>query len=321
MRLKWILFALALVLPLVITSPYVMGQLILVWMWATVVTQWNLVFGVAGIFSLAHLAVFAVGAYVTAMVGLYWGWSLWAAMWVGAGAAVLFSLLIGVACLRLRGAYVALLTMAVAQVLYLVITTDTSCFMQGEFSCSSFSGGARGLSEYGNFGFTELLGYERREWGHYFLALGIFFSAFAFSNWVTKGPMGLAFKALRDNEAYAASRGVDLFKTQLAIFCVSAVFTGLAGAFYAGYFRVVGPNILYNNQLLFALSMLIIGGLGYPWGAMIGVVALMLTDEVLKELVEWRVGGLGMVLILGTILLPDGIAGAWNRWRKPERET
>jgi len=312
---RWAWLLPAGVVPFVLDSPYFMGQLVIMWIWATVVCQWNLVFGVAGIFSLAQLAVFAVGAYAAAMTGLYLGWSFWLAMLVGAAASVVFSLLIGLACLRLRGAYVALLTIAVAQVLYLVITTDTSCVLQNAFTCASLTGGPRGLTDFGDFGFSSLLGYRWRMHGHYFLAMLIFSAAMVFSSHVMNGPMGLAFRALRDNEAYARSRGVQLFKTQLKVFTVSAVFTGLAGAFYAGYFRVVGANILSTNQLLFVLSMLILGGLGRPWGAFMGVIALMIIDEGLKELVDWRLGGLGLTLILGTLLLPEGIAGAWEQLR------
>ena len=75
-----VLFAAALLYPLLNPGNYVLSQVALLFIWAAVVTQWNLVFGIAGILSLGHMAIFAIGGYATAMVGLYWHWSLWAAL-------------------------------------------------------------------------------------------------------------------------------------------------------------------------------------------------------------------------------------------------
>ena len=140
-----VVLALAIAMPFILPGRYLIGQFTLFFIWATVVTQWNLVFGVAGIFSLAQMAIFAFGGYVTAMLGLYGGWNLWAALPFGAIGALLFSLIVGLACLRLRGPYVALLTLAIAQVMYLLIITDTACFYMGGCSCR-FTGGTRGFA-------------------------------------------------------------------------------------------------------------------------------------------------------------------------------
>ena len=93
----------AVILPFLGVSRYILTQMTLFFIWAGVVTQWNLVFGVAGIFSLAQMAVFAIGGYAAAMLGLYLNWSLWGAAPVGALLAVVFSALVGAATLRLRG--------------------------------------------------------------------------------------------------------------------------------------------------------------------------------------------------------------------------
>ena len=299
----------AIIIPFVFPTRYVVGQLTIFFLWATVVSQWNLVFGVAGIFSLAQMAIFAMGGYVTGMLGLYLGWPLWISMFFGGFAAVIFSVLIGVACLRLRGAYVALLTLAIAQTMYLLIITDTACFMRTGVTCRNFTGGTRGLAQFGDFGFREILPYKYMAFGDYFLALVVLIFAVAFSIFVIRSPIGLAFRALRDNQTCAEVRGVSKFKYQLLIFSSSAFFTGLAGAVYAGHFRVMGANTLYLNLLLFLLSMLIIGGVGRVWGPILGAAALMLVDEVLKEFVDWRLAGLGLILVVFIVLLPKGLAG------------
>lgn len=313
-----VLVALA-VIPFLGPSRYLVGQLILFFLWGTVVTQWNLVFGVGGIFSLAQMALFAFGGFVTGMIGLYLGWSLWAALPLAGFGSVLFSLLIGLACLRLRGPYVALLTLAIAQVMYLLIITDTDCFYMEGVTCRNFTGGTRGLAKYGDFGFREMLG-GKWMYGHYYMGLVMLALSTVMSIAIIRGPLGLAFRALRDNPAYAVARGLDRFKYQLFVFAMSAFFTGIAGGVYAGHFKVIGANVLYLSLLLFLLAMMIVGGMGRVWGPILGAAALMLADEGLKDYVEWRNIGLGIVIALFAMLWPQGIVGAietgWARLRR-----
>ena len=313
-----VLVAIAATVPFLFPVRYIITQMTLLFIYAIVVTQWNLVLGVAGIFSLAQMALFACGAYATAMLGLYLDWSLWAAMPAGAMIAVVVGLLIGLACLRLKGPYVALLTLAIAQVAYLVIITDTDCFIRTETRCEPFTGGASGLRRFGDLGLREWLG---RDWiiGNYFVGLGLLVAAMAFSVAVARGPLGLAFRALRDNLGYARSRGISQFKYQLIVFALSAFFTGLAGAFYAAHFKSVGPTIFSFSLLLLLLAMIVVGGLGTIWGPIVGATLVMFADEGLREVQDFRTLGLGLTLALFVLLLPDGLTGTASRllarWR------
>ena len=148
-----------------------MSQVILLFIWASIVTQWNLVFGVAGIFSLAQMAVFTMGGYTAAMLSLYMGWSLWITSFLGALMAVLVSGIIGATTIRLRGAYVALLTIGFAVVMQVLILTDSDCFFYRGVTCYNFTGGSSGLSQFGDFGFRDWLGYKKSLVGKYYLAL------------------------------------------------------------------------------------------------------------------------------------------------------
>jgi branched-chain amino acid transport system permease protein len=293
-----ILLAVAAVIPFLGPSRYHMGQLTLFFIWATVVSQWNLVFGVAGVFSLAQMAIFAFGGFATGMMGLYLGWSLWAALPVAAFGAVLFSILIGLACLRLRGAYVALLTLAISQVMLLLIETDTACFTMEGVTCRNFTGGSRGLYGFGDFGFRELLGRQNYARGDYYLSLILLMLATGFSFVIIRSPLGFAFRALRDNPEYGVSRGLNQFKYQLLVFAMSAFFTGLAGGVFAG------------------------------WGPILGTALVMLADEGMKDFVEIRNLGYGALIIVFVVLLPQGVAGTieqvWGRgkrWLGGPRET
>ncbi len=302
------LAALLILVPLFIGTRYIITQMTLFFIWAVVVTQWNLVLGVGGIFSLAQMALFAIGAYATAMLGYYFAFPILVAMPLAGLVTVFASMVIGLACLRLRGPYVALLTLAIAQVIYLIVVNDTACFTNPPSGCLPLFGGVRGFSKFGDLGFRSLFG---SKWyvAHYYVGLGLALIALIFSIAIIHGPLGLAFKALRDNPGYAMSRGISKFKYQLWVFGLSAFFTGLAGAFYATQFGVVGPVVFSLSALLFLMSMIVVGGMGTIWGPLLGAAVLMLADEGMREFGDWRDIGLGVILTMFVIFLPKGLAG------------
>lgn len=308
----------AIALPLLVPGRYIVTQSTLLFVWAIVVVQWNLVLGVGGIFSLAQMALFAAGAYATAMLGFYWKWPMLLAIPAGGVVTVVVSLVVGLACLRLKGPYVALLTLAVAQVMYVLIVNDTDCFTTTG-GCMPLFGGVRGIGQFGDIGLRALF---PSKWyiAHYYVALALLAVAIAFSVVVIRGPLGLAFRALRDNPGYAMSRGISRFKYQLWIFGVSAFFTGIAGGFYAVHFRVVGPSVFSFQLLLFLIAMIVVGGLGSIWGPLLGAVLLMFADEAMKEFSDYRNIGLGLLLAVFVIAWPNGIVGWIDTLRQRRRE-
>lgn len=303
-----IFLLLAIAAPFVIESRYLLGQVILGLFWASVAVQWNLLFGYAGVFSLGQMAVFAVGGYGTAMLAHYLDWNIFIAIGGGAVVATVFSALVGLACLRLQGVYVALLTFAIAQVIYLLIVTDTSCFEMVATSCRQFTGGATGFARFGDFGTRQLL---RGDWlmGNYAIVLVCFLLSLLASWIILHGPMGLAFKALRDNPAYAVARGINRFHTQLLVFGISAFFTGLTGGLYATHFQAIGPGIFSMSSLLFILAITVVGGVGSFWGPVVGTVVLMVADELMREAGQFRTIGLGLIIAAAVVLLPQGLVG------------
>lgn len=298
----------AVALPLFVDSRYVLGQVVLALFYATIASQWNLLFGFSGIFSLAQMAIFAFGGYVTAMLCFYFGWDVWAALLPGALAAVVFSLIVGVACLRLTGVYVALLTLAIAQTMYLLIVTDTECFTMVGSICRQFTGGAVGFARFGDLGTRALL---KGQWliGNYAIIATLFALTMLFTYVVVKSPIGLAFKALKDNPGYAVARGVNRFQAQLLVFGISAFFTGLAGGLYAAHFQAIGPGILSLSQLMFIIAITVVGGVGTFWGPLVGTVVLVAADELMREAGEFRTLGLGLIITLSIILMPRGLVG------------
>ena len=315
------LVAVLVAIPCAVESRYVLGQVILALFLSTVASQWNLLFGYAGVFSLGQMAIFGFGGYATAMLCVYGGLALWVAIPLGALAAVALSLVVGVACLRLSGVYVALLTLAIAQALYLLIVSDTDCFTMVGSACRQLTGGAVGFARFGDLGTRAWL---KSRWmvGDYAIASGLFGVTMLATYAVIHSPVGLAFRALKDNPGYAVARGVDRFQAQLLVFGLSAFFTGLAGGFYAGHFQAISPAILSLSQLLFIIAATVVGGVGSFWGPVVGTVVLMLADEAMREAGSFRTLGLGLIIAAAIVLMPTGLVGRigdLGRWWRARR--
>lgn len=310
--LALISFSMALI-PLTGRSNYFLGQATLYLIWAAVATQWNLVLGVAGIMSIGNLALFAAGGYTVALLGLYFGTSPWASLPIAALAGLLMALLMGLATLRLRGAYTVVVTLAISMVIYQLIITDVECFRRIGATCYSLTGGSRGLTRFGDFGFTQMFGFGAAAWGNYFLALTLLVLCMIVSITVVHSPYGRAFQGLRDNEQAARARGIRIEKFQLIVFAAAGLLTGLAGAVYAGTQRTFGPQLLAFPTLLFLLSIMIVGGRGRLWGPVLGALCLALVQENLTGFAQWQGSIYAVLLILILILAPSGLAGGLAR--------
>lgn len=300
--------AMALV-PAFIAQRYFLGEIIIFMLWASVAVQWNVLTGHAGVFSLGQMLLFAIGAYAVAMTTTYLGISPWLAMPIGAVAAAIAALLIGLACLRLAAAYVALLTFAMSYMVYVLIITESNCFTNVGGGCQRFFGGTTGFSRFEDLGFRQML---RGNWmyGNYYVVLAVFALSFVASIIVIHGRLGLAFRALSDSPVYAAARGLHRTKFRLIAFVITAFFTGLTGAAYAVHFRAAGPSLFDFSTLLFILAMVIVGGLKSTWGPVFGALLMMALVEVAKEMGDIRNTVIGVVLVLFVVLMPRGIAGA-----------
>ena len=321
LAIGFVILAALIVLPMLSPGRYILGQVTLMFIWGGVVINWNLVFGVAGIYSLAQMAVFLVGGYTVALLGFYWETSLWVSAWLGAILAGLISVVIGAATLRLRGPYVMLLTLAIAVVIQKLIQSDVECFFYEGNLCYPLSGGPRGLARFGNFGFRDWLGYKNGPLGTYYLGLLLAMISTIFAFAIIKSPFGSAFRALRDNQPLAASRGINRVKYQILVFGLSGFFTGLMGVLYAGHFRVIGSNMLDFELLLFLFTMLAVGGLGTRWGPIIGAITIMFANELMKEFGEWRMVAFGTITVFFMVAFRQGIVGLVDSiWRQRGRQ-
>jgi branched-chain amino acid transport system permease protein len=299
-------------LPLVITERYMLGEIIVFFIWAMVAMNWNVLMGHAGVFSLAQLLFFACGAYGVAMSVTFLELSVWQAIPLAATFSAGAALLVGMACLRLTGAYVALLTYAIAATVHILIITETECFTLVRNNCQQLFGGSTGFSRFDDFGFRPLL---RGNWvlGHYYVVLAAFALTIVAVVVIIHGRLGLAFRAIRDNVGYASSRGIDRKTYQVAAFAITAFLTGLAGGVYAAHYRFAGPSLFEFSTLMFVLAMVVVGGLGSTWGPLVGTGVILIVVEVSKEMGDARNLILGLALILFVMFLPKGLADGASR--------
>ena len=220
-----VLLALPWVLTNFSTGRFALHLLILFFVWGIVTQSWNLILGVGGIFSFAQVAFFVIGGLASGAAAQQLGLSPFITIWFAPIAATIAALIIGLPSLRLRGPYVVLLTLAFAELVRNFATQGPKWI----------AGGGYGLRDVPKFGFEDMLGTSTGRVAYYYIALLIFMIT-TYVIWrIFHSPIGMSFRALRDSETYATSRGVDPFRFKMLLFALSAFFTGLAGGFLVHY--------------------------------------------------------------------------------------
>ena len=298
----------ALLLPWLITQfnggRFILHLIILFFGWGIVVQCWNLIMGVSGIYSFGQVALFAVGGWTTAVLTTHFGWSPWLSIWLAPISTVIAALIIGLPTLRLRGIYVVLLTLAFHELLRNFTTTGPKII----------SGGGYGLKTVPKLGFENWLGGGMDKVLYYYVGL-IFFVITTYAIWrILHSPVGMAFRALRDSETYAVSRGVDPFRFKLLLFAFSAFFTGLAGGFLTHYQGSISPSLFNFGILINLLAMIVIGGWGSFWGPIVGTALLTILPEALRAVKTYRNLSLGLALVFIVVLVPQGLGPLITKW-------
>lgn len=289
---------------MLITDSYVQHVLILCFLWCMVAAAWDLTLGYAGIFNYAQIALFAAGAYATAMLTLKLGVSPLVAIPAAAAITTLLGLAIALPCLRLQGEYVALFTFSVHLAMPPLIQLAKGWGTGGTM-------GLLGVPPIKLFGMA--LG-PMNKIGWYYLALAAAaLSVYVIYFIVLKSRTGRAFIALRDSANFARSLGINEFKYKLLAFTLSALVTGFAGALYAHYTSVVTPKILGNEFILLVIVMLAIGGIGRFPGAVLGAFAVTILNELLRDAGTYRLLILGVLVVLTLLWLPQGLASLKER--------
>jgi len=297
-----ILFAAA---PFIVRSEYIVHLLILCFIYAVIASNWGLTVGYSGVFNFAHFSFFAIGAYTGAILSVSYGVSPWIGMLAAAGTAALSAFIIGLPSLRLKGIYFALFTFAFQQALYSIIFINPG----------GLTNGPQGLVRIPALRIGSMRLDHFNKGPAYYVALVIFLLSTVYLYAIVNSRVGLAFKALRDSEDYAVSRGISPYRYKLVSVIASAVFTGIMGSFYAYYMAVLGPAILGWGILILGLAMMVIGGLGTLVGPIVAAFVLTFASEYLTGIGGYRFVIIAAIMLGGLLIGPLAARGGvmWVR--------
>jgi branched-chain amino acid transport system permease protein len=264
----------------------------------------NLINGYTGQFSIGHAGFYAVGAYTSAALVKYGGPSISAAvpflpplaqngvlLLLGILAAALLSALaglaVGIPSLRLRGDYLAIVTLGFGEIIRVVILNVDAI------------GGSRGFS-----GVAPLANFF---WIYLFVLITI-----AVVHNLVHSSFGRAFISIRDDEIAAEAMGVDTTRFKVLSFVISSMFAGIAGALFGHFTQYLHPNSFTFNQSFFVIIMIVIGGLGSIEGAVLGAIVFTVVLEMFRGFGSFRLVNFAVLLVLIMIYRPQGILGAWT---------
>lgn len=305
------LLALA-VAPLLTGSQFLLSIAVLTLLYAYLALSWNVLGGIGGQLSLGHAAYFGIGAYTSTWLFVHRGLSPWLGMWAGAVLAVLAALLIGASCLRLRGAYYALATIAASMVIKVLVE-----------NADALLGGPRGMEVTLLRDAPWYFQHTRKEF-YYAVALVFAAAALYVNHRVLGSRFGYYLAAVRGDQDAALALGVPTTRYKLVASAISAGMTALGGTFYAQFVLFISPEKVFGADLSIVIAVLcIIGGRGTLWGPLLGALLLLPGEEIARALSGGLVGVdmmlYGLILMLVIWWEPKGILAILRRRRTPAR--
>jgi ABC-type branched-subunit amino acid transport system ATPase component/ABC-type branched-subunit amino acid transport system permease subunit len=289
--------------PMLWTSSYLEFMLILVFVYGVVAVGLNILVGYAGQFSLGHAALMAIGAYVSAGVSIGLqalpfaaasGFNVWLGMLLGIGAAAIAGGVLALPAMRLKGPYLAMVTIAFGWITWRVLLEWTS-----------MTGGDLGVSSIPR---PRIGAYVFDITGYYYLAFAAVAVSLLIQRNIVTSDIGRKYRALKNNEIAAASVGVPVYREKVTVFVISAVFAGIGGALFAHLQNFISPdNFQFFNSLFFLLAILF-GGAGTLLGPIIGAAFLTILPELLQDADRFRLIIYGIIILVTLFVLPRGLA-------------
>lgn len=277
-------------------DPYILRIAVLALLYGTLTASLNLVNGHAGLFSLGHAAFYGIGAYTSGLLAVHLGWPFLVTFLAAGCVALMFGMLLSLPAVRLRGIYLAIVTLAFAEIVRLLII-NLQGLTRGPF-------GLPGIPPPAIAGFT-----ISSDIGIYILSLLLLiFTIYVVEQIMTHRP-GQALLAIREDEQAAAACGIGVFRYKVLAFATAAFLAGLAGSIYAHYTRYISPDSFTLNESFSVLAMLVFGGIGSTAGAVVGAVLLTAIPEAIRFAADYRMLIYGIVLTLVVLVRPQGLLG------------
>jgi branched-chain amino acid transport system permease protein len=292
--LAWVIGLLA--LPFIYGDAYVLRILTMTCIFAIFAASWDLLAGYTGQVNFGHALFFGAGAYTSGLMSLKLGLSPWLTVWAGAAVAMLFGFLVGYLCLRLRGSYLSLATLAFPLIALGLL-----------FAFPDFSGGELGISGLRRLMVTPTANY-------YVAAISML--AIVFALWLlADSKFGIVLHAIRDDEVAARASGINTLRYKMVVFAIAAAAAGFAGALFAHYLRVAGPSTLEVALSFQVVIWGIFGGLATVYGPVAAVFILYPLTEWLGSFAgigELRLLIFAVIVLLVLLFMPRGLT-PWVR--------
>ena len=273
----------------------------------------NVVVGLAGLLDLGYVAFYAVGAYSYALISTQMGWSFWVCLPLAGFFAALWGMTLGFPVLRLRGDYLAIVTLAFGEIIRIVL-----------INWQSLTGGPNGINRIprptffglpfertGNPSFHSFFGIDYNANHRLIFLYYVILVLALLTNFITlrlrRLPIGRAWEALREDEIACRSLGINTVTTKLTAFAIGAMFGGFAGAFFSARQGFISPELFTFAESALVLAIVVLGGLGSQLGVVVAAVALVGSAERFRELQDYRMLIFGLAMVLVMILRPRGL--------------
>ncbi|QTA85121.1 Amino acid ABC transporter, permease protein [Desulfonema magnum] len=289
-------------------SMYQTNIMITALIYVTIALGLNIVVGLAGLLDLGYVAFYAVGAYSYALLNYHYGLGFWTVLPIGAGLAALFGIILGFPVLRLRGDYLAIVTLGFGEIIRLVLE-----------NWNEFSFGPSGIANIPRPGFFGIDFSLRGATIYiYFLMIGLTLFTVFVVNRLQDSRIGRAWVALREDEVACQAMGIDKTKTKLTAFALGATWAGMGGVVFAAKTTFINPASFTIWESINILCIVVLGGMGSIIGVIIGAFVLILLPEYLRAFSEYRILLFGAVLVLMMVFRPGGIISNVRRTYKFE---
>jgi branched-chain amino acid transport system permease protein len=297
---------LAVIAPAFISNEFVIHVMIMSIFYAVLASSLNLIVGFVGELSLGHAAFLGIGAYTSAILSTQYGVPPLVCLLAAGLLAALAGFVVGAITLQLEGHFFVLITLAFAESMRIVVANWLE-FTRGPLGFSNIPVPRLRLP-WITFDFS-----SRSQF--YYLALIILILTILAVTIFVQSTFCVGAVAVRENRRLAKAVGIDPFVHALITFVVGAFFAGLAGSFYAHYISFVGPEVFGFSFTVTMLMMVVLGGRGTVLGPLLGAAAVGASLEYLRFINEIRLSVFGLLLILSTVFLPNGIAGIFRHIR------
>jgi len=266
----------------------------------------NIVVGLAGLLDLGYVAFFAVGAYTVALLTAPAPhkllWSFWVALPIGVLLAALAGVLLGIPVLRMRGDYLAIVTLGFGEIIRILSRSDI---------LTGFTGGPKGVLNIGGPQFMPRL--FSNEINFLYLILLCVFLAIFITVRLQHSRIGRAWEAMREDETVAGAMGINTLQYKLLAFAIGAAFAGLGGVLFASRNQFTGPEDHNLMVSINVLAVVIVGGMGSIPGVIAGAFVLKGLPEVLREMEDYRIVLFGALLVIMMLIRPEGLLPSSRR--------